>query len=283
MIKLNIKNFQIETLKKASLCRHFENEVFKRTKNKIIKFPVYLSAGQEYVSASIAQLMQNQKVKPMLFGQHRGHSIYLSFGGNAKKLINELLGKKTGCTNGMGGSLGIHSKEIKMFGHDGFMGSNACIGVGACFSSKKPTIVFIGDAAIEEDYVLASLSWVAKKKLPILFVVEDNNLAILTKKKDRRDWKVKDVAKAFKIKSFESNDDPKQIFKILSKNIFKEPQLINIHTNRLYWHTGAGRASSNFFDRLKSEIKILGKTAELIDSKIKKGVVKLWAKNSDKQ
>ncbi len=50
-----------------------------------------------------------------------------------------------------------------MFGHDGFMGSNATIGVGACFSSKKPTIIFIGDAALEEDYVLASLSWISKK------------------------------------------------------------------------------------------------------------------------
>ena len=82
-----------------------------------------------------------------------------------------------------------------MFGHDGFMGSNAPIGVGACFSSQKPTIIFIGDAALEEDYVLASLSWIAKKRLPVLFVVEDNNFAVLTKKEDRRDWSAKDVAK----------------------------------------------------------------------------------------
>ena len=82
----------------------------------------------------------------------------------------------------MGGSLSIHSMKINMYGHDGFMGSNACIGTGACFSSKKPTIIFIGDAALEEDYVLASLSWVSKKKLPILFVVDDNNYAVLTKK-----------------------------------------------------------------------------------------------------
>lgn len=279
---MNNKKFQIQTLKKASLCRHFENEVFKRTRNKIIKFPVYLSAGQEYVPASIAQLIEKKNIKPFLFGQHRGHSIYLSFGGNINKLINELLGKKTGCSFGMGGSLGIHSKEIKMFGHDGFMGSNACIGVGACFSSKKPTIVFIGDAAVEEDYVLASLSWVAKKNLPILFVVEDNNLAVLTKKKDRRDWNIVDVARSFKIKSFETSDNPKEVLKVLYKNIFKGPQLINIHTNRLYWHTGAGKDQNNTFDRLKNEIKILGKTAVSIDKKIQKRIERLWEINSDK-
>ena len=280
---MNIKTFQLETLKKASLCRHFENEVYKRVKNKVIKFPVYLSAGQEYVSASIAQLMKNKRISPMLFGQHRGHSIYLSFGGNIDKLIDELLGKKSGCSHGMGGSLGIHSKEIKMYGHDGFMGSNACIGVGACMSSNRPTIIFIGDAAVEEDYVLSSLSWVAKKKLPILFVVEDNNFAVLTKKKDRRDWSAKDIAKAFKIQSFETEDDPKDIFNVLEKKIFKKPHLINIHTNRLYWHTGAGKDKEKVFDRLKKEIQVLGKKAKSIDWKIKKRIEKLWEKHLDKQ
>ena len=165
---MNIKTFRFSVFKKASLCRHFENEVFKKIKEKKITFPVYLSAGQEYVPASISNIVLNKGYKPLLFGQHRAHSIYLSFGGNVNDLIDELLGKKTGCTFGMGGSLSIHSRKINMFGHDGFMGSNASIGVGACFSSKKPTIIFIGDAALEEDYVLASLSWIAKKKLPIL-------------------------------------------------------------------------------------------------------------------
>ena len=273
---MNIKKFQIETLKRASLCRHFENEVFKRVKNKKIKFPVFLSAGQEYISASIAQIMHYKKIKPLLFGQHRGHSIYLSFGGDINKLKNELLGKKTGCSYGKGGSLGIHSEKINMFGHDGFMGSNVCIGVGASFSSRKPTIVFMGDATVEEDYVLGALGWVSKKKLPILFIAEDNNFAVLTKKEDRRDWETKDIAKAFRIKSYDIDDDPKKILKILSNYNFKEPLLLNIRTNRLYWHSGAGKDKSNTFDRLKKEIKNLGTKGELIDSKTFKKVKKLW-------
>ena len=160
-----MKNFILNVFKNASICRHFENEVYNQVLNGLIKFPVYLSAGQEYIPATIAEIVKQKKIKPLLFGQHRAHSIYLSFNGNIDKLVKELLGNKNGCTFGMGGSLSIHSKKIGMFGHDGFMGSNACIGTGACFSSKKPTIIFIGDAALEEDYVLASLSWVAKKKI----------------------------------------------------------------------------------------------------------------------
>ena len=280
---MNIKKFRLMTFQKASLCRHFENEVYKRVNEKIINFPVYLSAGQEYTPSSIAQLTQNKRHKPMLFGQHRGHSIYLSFGGNVVELIDELLGKKTGCTRGMGGSLSISSNKINMFGHEGLMGSNACMGVGACFASAKPTIVFLGDASVEEDYVLASLSWAAKKKLPILFVVEDNNYAVLTKKEDRRDWKAKDVAKAFKLDSYDIDDQPQKIFNVLKRNIFKKPIFINVHTKRLYWHAGAGKDEKVKGDRLSIEMKYLGKKAEEIDKKIKRKVEKLWQERLEKQ
>ena len=214
----------------------------------------------------------------MIFGQHRGHSIYLSFGGNVIKLIKELKGSKDGCTYGMGGSLSIHSEKIKMYGHDGFMGSNAVIGTGACFASKKPTIIFIGDAALEEDYVLAILSWVAKKKLPILFVVEDNNYAVLTKKDDRREWTAKKIAEAFKIKSFDVNDDPIKIHNALHKNIFKEPILINIHTNRLYWHAGAGKdhQEEKSFNRYKQQLNKLGPEAIDYDKKVMEKIKRLW-------
>jgi len=280
---LNIKKYRLMTFQKASLCRHFENEVYKRVQEKIINFPVYLSAGQEYIPSSIAQLVHDKNIKPMLFGQHRGHSIYLSFGGRVIELIDELLGKKSGCTRGMGGSLSISSKKINMFGHEGLMGSNACMGVGACFASSKPTIVFLGDASVEEDYVLSSLSWAAKKELPILFVVEDNNYAVLTKKEDRRDWKAKDVAKAFKLDSYDTQDSPEKIFKILKKNIFKKPIFMNIHTKRLYWHAGAGEDEKVSGDRLGIEMKYLGKRAVEIDNKIKNRIKKLWQQRLEKR
>ena len=39
---------------KASLCRAFEEEVFKNLQNKNIKIPVYLSAGQEFIASTFA-------------------------------------------------------------------------------------------------------------------------------------------------------------------------------------------------------------------------------------
>ena len=149
---------------KAALCRHFEQNVYTCVTKKIIKLPVYLSSGQEFISSTLSEIILNiLKVKPLIFAQHRCHSTYLSFGGNAVKLIKELLGKKDGCSYGMGGSASIHSPKINMYGHDGHMGTQVPIGVGACFASKKPAIIFFGDAAAEEDYVVGALGWASTR------------------------------------------------------------------------------------------------------------------------
>ena len=274
-------NFRYKVFEKAALARNFEEAVISNVKNKIIKIPVYVSAGQEFISSTIATICKIKKIKPLIFGQHRCHSIYLTFGGNKGNLIDELIGKKNGCTGGMGGSASIHSKSINMYGHDGLMGSNGPVGIGACYATKKPTIIFLGDAAAEEDYVLGALGWASTKNLPLLVVVEDNNYSILTEKKVRRNWEMEDVAKAFKMKAFTLDDNPMNIEKY-SKYFFKEPCLLNINTNRIYWHAGAGKDSDKTFDRYKSEKKLLGSRADKIDLTTKKIIKKLWHKHLEK-
>jgi pyruvate dehydrogenase E1 component alpha subunit len=276
------KNFRLEIFKKASLCRNFEEQVIINVNNKNIKTPVYVSAGQEFIAAAISTICKKKKIKPLIFPQHRCHSTYLAFGGNIIKLIDELLGRESGCTKGKGGSASIHSKDINMFGHDGLMGSNGPVGVGACFATKKPTIIFLGDAAAEEDYVLGALGWASHKKLPILFIIEDNNFSILTKKSVRRNWNMKDVARAFKLEGHDIKDDPKEIEKH-SNFFFKKPMLLNINTNRIYWHAGGGMDSNKTFDRFKNEKKILGVEAIKINEYYKKHIEKLWKLQLEKQ
>tara|TARA_B100000795_G_scaffold173837_1_gene131172 strand:- start:86 stop:925 length:840 start_codon:yes stop_codon:yes gene_type:complete len=275
------KDFRFNVFEKASIARNFEEEVIINVRNKNIKIPVYVSAGQEFIASTIATICKLKKITPLIFGQHRCHSTYLTFGGDKGKLIDELLEKKSGCTKGMGGSASIHSKKINMFGHDGLMGSNGPIGVGACYATKKPTIIFLGDASAEEDYVLGALGWASTKNLPLLVIVEDNNYSILTEKKTRRNWEISDVAKSFKMKAFNLDDNPKNIYKY-SKYFFKQPCLLNINTNRIYWHAGAGKDSETTFDRYRSEKKILGNRANLIDYNNKKLIKDLWQKHLER-
>jgi TPP-dependent pyruvate/acetoin dehydrogenase alpha subunit len=237
---------------KARKCRAFEESVFKYVKSGHIKVPVYLSAGQELISATISEFCRHIGIQPMIFAQHRSHSTYISFGGNVSCLIDELLSKETGCSKGMGGSASIHCPEIKMYGHDGLMGSNVPIGVGACFVSKSPTIIFVGDAAAEEDYALASYGWAVTKNLPILFVVEDNDLSILTEKKVRRTWEINEVTDSMGMLSFNIDDDPETILLSFNNNNwnFNAPMLLNINTVRKFWHSGAG-IDGDPYDKLK--------------------------------
>lgn len=275
-------NYRINTFKKASFCRHFENEVYKNIQNKNIKLPVYLSAGQEYIPASIAAILEYKSIKPNIFIQHRGHSTYLSFGADPIALIDELLGRKTGCANGMGGSASIQSIEKNIFGHDGLMGSQVPIAVGHCYSTRKPTIVTMGDASAEEDYVLGAMGWASTKNLPILFVVEDNNLSILTEKKVRRNWEMDDVARAFKMEAYNIEDNPISIWTPLYNYNFDKPMLLNINTTRKYWHSGAGIDGDNF-DQYENEMKSLGEEAIQIDLENKQLVEKLWQQQLEKQ
>ena len=182
----------------------------------------------------------------------------------------------------MGGSASIHSKEKNIYGHDGLMGSQVPIAVGHCYSTQHPTIVHMGDASAEEDYVMGALGWASTKKLPILFIVEDNNLSILTEKKVRRNWSMVDVAEAFKLRASDITDDPIEIRNALG-GVFEEPMLLNINTHRKFWHSGAGIDDENIFDRYQHEMNLLGSEAKGIHEYYKKEVTKRWQQQLDKQ
>ena len=174
------------------------------------------------------------------------------------------------------------SKEKNIFGHDGLMGSQVPISVGHCYATKNPTIVYMGDASAEEDYVLGALGWAATKNLPILFIVEDNNLSILTEKRVRRSWEMHDVARAFGMPAENIEDDPSVIRKALS-GAFSGPKLLNINTHRKFWHSGAGIDDENSFDRYENEMSLIGPEANKIHEQAQKEVQTAWKQLLEKQ
>ena len=91
-----------------------------------------------------------------------------------------------------------------------------------------------------------------------------------------------DIAKAFKMEGYDLTDDPRDIFNH-SENLFKKPTLLNVKTNRLYWHCGAGIDDPDIFDRYKHEMENLGDEARDIHESTKKMVIKLWQEQLEKQ
>jgi TPP-dependent pyruvate/acetoin dehydrogenase alpha subunit len=245
----------LNIFKKMSMIKFFEEEIRDAHKNKLTTPLVYLSLGQESVSASISEVFK----KPFVLAQHRGHGPYLSFGGDPIKLVDELLGLKSGCCEGKGGSPMIHDFKKKIIGHCGLVGDQVPVAVGISLAKKNDFIVcFFGDGAAEEDYVLAALGYAATRKLKILFICDDNNLSVLTPINDRRTWQISNVAKSFGMNAVDIADDPWNIYywgKKFKKNL---PALINIRTCRDTWHVGSGRDKNlewNRFEITKNKLK----------------------------
>ena len=162
------------------------------------------------------------------------------------------------------------------------MGSQVPIAVGHCYKTRHPTIVYMGDASAEEDYVLGAMGWASTKKLPILFVVEDNNLSILTEKRIRRNWEMPDVAKAFNMTGIQIDDDPLAISAALTR-VFEGPMLVNISTHRKFWHSGAGIDDENIFDRYEEEKIWFGEEGKKIHEHYKKEVELKWKRQLEIQ
>lgn len=268
-------NIRRSIFKKMCQTRFFELEVQKNRKISKIKNLIYLSLGQEAVYSTISEVFKNSNV----FFQHRGHGIYLSFGGNPKKLRDELLGLKSGTNKGMGGSPCIFDKSKNIYGHVGLIGDQVPVAAGFSLVKKKTTVCFFGDGAAEEDYVLATLGFAAHKKLKILFVCDDNDLSVLTKTKDRRSWNLAKVAKSFGLTTADITDDPITIYKTSKKIKNKLPALINIKTCREFWHEGHNKdkKNKNDWNRFEIEKKFFKDNDNLFYKKTEK-FYKSWAK-----
>lgn len=274
----------LEMFRKICFTRYFELQVAEAYNKGLIDCYIYLSIGQESISAAVSTVISDCYI----FTQHRAHSVYLAFGGDPVKLIDELLGRPTGCSGGKGGSSGIQDVNIGMIGYHELIGENVPLAVGAALGSGKTTVCFFGDGAAEEDYVLASMGFAAKHKLPILFVCEDNDLAILTPKSVRRNWEVARVAEAFGLTAVDLDDDPWLIAHTVRKFSYSLPALINCHTCRHYWHVGVGIDGPPKWDRLemvKEKLNSLGLLEEAleIEKKTERDVRRLWEKLLRKQ
>jgi pyruvate dehydrogenase E1 component alpha subunit len=230
--------------------RNFELEVAAWHKTGSIKIPIYLGVGQESIASTLSVFFGEKSIP--IFAQHRAHSYFLAFGGRPVDLRDQILSSSETRDNGAGGSASISDKDIMMFGHSGLMGDQVPIAVGYALRKKKPVLSVVGDASVEEDYVLASLAFAGSKSLPLLLVCEDNDLSILTPKEVRRTWRLDKVANAFDCLAKDISDNPEEIWTALEDWNRQECLVLNVKTTRHLWHAGSGRDFLNPSDTLLS-------------------------------
>ncbi|MGI6667967.1 MAG: thiamine pyrophosphate-dependent dehydrogenase E1 component subunit alpha [Acetivibrionales bacterium] len=174
------KSKWIEAYKTMRLIRLIEQRINDEYKYDEIKTPIHLSIGQEAVSVGVCMHLQKDDY---IFGTHRSHAQYIAKGGDIKKMIAELYLRKTGCAYGRGGSMHLVAPDVGILGSSAIVGGNIPLGTGTALASKllnngRVTVVFFGDGAADEGTFHESLNFASVKKLPAVYVCENNFYAI---------------------------------------------------------------------------------------------------------
>lgn len=160
--------------------RRVEEEVARVYPTDKVKSPVHLSIGQEAVSVGICDVLRDDDV---VCGFYRSHALYLAKGGNLPRMVAELYGKATGCAKGKGGSM--HLVDVAA----GVMGTSAVVGTGIpqaagyayamkVLRSDRVVVNIFGDGAVDEGAFHEAANFACVKKVPLLFVCENNQYAI---------------------------------------------------------------------------------------------------------
>lgn len=188
--------------------RRVEEEIARIYPSDKITSPVHLSIGQEGISVAVCEALRDEDV---VFGTYRSHAYYLAKGGSLRGMIAELYGKATGVAKGKAGSMHLIDVAAGVMGASAVVASSISQAVGYALAiqmagssglslnctpdhakpnampDSSPVVVcFFGDGAVEEGTFHESLNFAALRRLPVLFVCENNFYAIHSRQRDRQ-------------------------------------------------------------------------------------------------
>ncbi|HVZ28346.1 MAG TPA: thiamine pyrophosphate-dependent enzyme, partial [Rhizomicrobium sp.] len=175
-----------ESLKKLYsdmlLIRRFEERAGQLYGMGLIGGFCHLYIGQEAV---VVGLMAAAKQGDQQITAYRDHGHMLAQGVDPKSVMAELTGRSTGLSRGKGGSMHMFSAEKKFYGGHGIVGAQVPIGTGLAFANKyrgndAVTLTYFGDGAANQGQVYESFNMAELWKLPVVYVIENNQYAMGT-------------------------------------------------------------------------------------------------------
>lgn len=233
----------------AMRIRLVEEKIIELYPSDVIQSPVHLSIGQEAVAVGVCA---NLNLDDWVFINYRGHAFYLAKGGPMPEFFAELMGKKGGQSKGKAGSMHLASPKQGIIGASAVVGSTISHAVGAALISKiknerKIFVTNFGDGALEQGVSHESFNFAALHKVPVLFLCEDNNLAVHSPKSERQSFSLKSLIGSYKIPFFEIEEGydfvkVQQQSKVAIEEVrnSKGPVFLKINTVRYKEHVGPG-------------------------------------------
>lgn len=182
-----------DRLRMMLLIRRFEERTFQEystprklpdgTKEQKIGGFCHLYSGQEAIAVGIAALFQHGK--DALVNGYRCHGHSLALGMSPRAAMAELFGKVTGSSKGKGGSMHLFQADHGNHGGHGIVGGHIPLGLGIAFSQQYKnnggvTYCLFGDGALNQGTFNEALNMASLMKVPCIFVVENNGVAMGT-------------------------------------------------------------------------------------------------------
>ena len=228
--------------------RAVEEAIADRYAEQKMRCPTHLSIGQEGPAAAAGAVLDGQD---LAVSGHRAHAHYLAKGGDLPAMIAEIYGKATGCSRGNGGSMHLVDEAVGFMGSTAIVGGTVPVGVGLALSlaiARKPGLVciFIGDAVLETGVFYESAGFAAVRKLPVLFVCENNLYSVYSPLEVRQPAgrALAGVAAALGLESSSGDgNDPQAAYSLLRTAADRVrsgagPQFVELATYRWREHCG---------------------------------------------
>ena len=164
------------------LIRRFEEKAGQLYGMGLIGGFCHLYIGQEAVVVGLEAAAEEGDKRVT---SYRDHGHMLACGMDPDGVMAELTGREGGYSKGKGGSMHMFSKEKYFYGGHGIVGAQVPIGAGLAFADKyldnnRVTFTYFGDGAANQGQVYETFNMAALWKLPVIFVIENNQYAMGT-------------------------------------------------------------------------------------------------------
>lgn len=183
---MHTKDLVARLYKRMSLIRRFELRLAEIYHTDAVKSPIHLSVGQESIAVGVCDPLE---IDDIVSNTYRCHATYIAKGGDLNAMMAELYGKATGCAGGKAGSMHLIDMAHGVLGASAVVGTTIPVAAGyalalqmdAKTTGKQRAVVSVfGDGGTEEGCFYETLNFAALHKLPMIFVCENNRLAIHT-------------------------------------------------------------------------------------------------------
>ncbi len=164
------------------LARLFEERAVMLFKAGEIKGSLHPSVGQEATAVGACAALRQDDYMTCTY---RGHAQSLAKGLDPREAMAELLGRRTGCSKGKGGSMHYSDPRIGLIGENAIVGAGVPIAVGAALSAQmdgagRVALTFFGDGAINQGLFAEAINLAAIWQLPVILFCENNQYSEMT-------------------------------------------------------------------------------------------------------